>query len=643
MVILIAVVAGAIPAAAATTTSWATWQPLSGTGGAYTTSVQIADRPAITATMTTDSRAGQVGVVSGASVWLAQGTPVGAKYGSSAGQPYVNLRPKSDTATAPSTTTYTFAEPTPTSGWTFALGDIDADAVRITAIGTDGQGLTSMQLGFRGGFNYCAPGVAGKPSCTGSATDVPTWDAVNQTLTGNAAAADTSGSAAWFEPSAPITSLTFEFTRRSGFPVYQTWFASIARDITGTVIDQADGPLEGIALELTDANGTVVGTTTTAAGGGYSFPGFVATDGYIVRAVLPEGKIAVSPLRQTADLTDTDAVVDFAVRDIVPVAVSGRVVDGDGNPLTDVTVTVDDTRTTTTDTDGEYLFDEVAVGPHVVEVTPPPGYTIVDPVEPVVVPEDSEEPIVLDDVVVVENADLSGAVRIDGTGVAGVTVTAVRPDGTTLSTVTDANGGYTFPRLDDGEYRITVSAPDGYAVVGATTRNETVAGTDVQDVDFELTRVGAVSGVVRDDDGTPIPDVTITVSTDGDSQQVTTDADGGYRLGDLTPGTYTLTVTPPPGTEIVGPGVLTVEVTTAGESFVDQDFILAPIVVDPTDPPTPTPTPTATPTDPPGTGENHLPATGLGPETFGWAAAGGAVLLLGAVLLVVSRRRSRRD
>lgn len=112
-------------------------------------------------------------MISGSSTWLSAGTPVGAKYGSSQGRPCLNLRPKADTPKAPSTTTYTFARPTPSSGWTFVLGDIDADAVQIRAIGNDGTALTAAQLGFQGGFNYCAPGLPGKPSCTGQPPRCP--------------------------------------------------------------------------------------------------------------------------------------------------------------------------------------------------------------------------------------------------------------------------------------------------------------------------------------------------------------------------------------------------------------------------------------------------------------------------------------
>ncbi|MCS3443079.1 MSCRAMM family protein [Microbacterium phyllosphaerae] len=639
-IVLVAALVGAIPAAAATTTAWASWQPLSGTGGAYTTTVQIAAQPAVTATMTSDSRAGQVGVISGATNWLSQGTPVGAKYGSSINQSYVNLRPKADNATSPSTTTYSFANPTPASGWTFVLGDIDADAVRIQAIGANGQALTAAQLGFRGGFNYCAPGVAGKPSCTGDATDVPTWDATTQTLTGNAAALDTSGAAAWFEPSVPITSLTFFFTRRSGFPVYQTWFASIARDITGVVTDNAEvpQPQPGATLTLTDANGKVVATTTSGADGSYSFPGVVATDGYAVRVTAPTDMIPVGEMSVPVNLTTADGVANFIVRDIVPVPVSGRVTDTEGNPIAGVLVTIG-TQTTTTDAEGRYVIDDVPVGPQTATIITPDGYTIFSGPPPFTVPDDSEEEIPGIDFVLAEAPTLSGVVRAGGSGVAGITVTASGPGGVVLTTVTDEAGAYSFPRLDAGDYEITMTTPDGYASTGPTSQNETVAAADVENVDFELAKLGAFSGVVRTDDGAPVSGVRITLTTDEGTQTLTTDADGAYGLGKLPPGTYTLTITAPAGSTIVGPATLTVEVTSAGETFVDQDFTLAAIVVPPTDPPT-DPEP---PTTPPNNGGGTLPGTGLGQETFMWAGIGGAVLVLGAVLFVVSRRRSRRD
>lgn len=618
------------PVSAATTANWAAWAPLTGAGGAYATSMTLAGQPALTAQMSSDSR-GAAAVVSGSSMWLSEGTPVGEKYGSSRDQPYLNLRPKADTATAPSTTTYSFESPTPASGWTFVLGDIDADQVRIQAVGADGAPLTAAELGFREGFNYCADGVVGKPSCTGDPLDVPEWDPATLTLTGNDAAADTNGAAAWFEPQTSISSLTFVFTRRAGFPVYQTWFASLARDITGAVTDTGVG-VDGVALNLIDANGDVVGTTTTAGGGLYSFEGFFATDGYTVEAVLPADKIAVDANRKPADLTDADDVVDFSIRDIVPVAVSGNVSDSDGNPMPGVEVTIGGV-TTTTDSNGDYLFDTVSVGDYTATITTPDGYTISSSPPPFSVPAQSETPITGVNFIVAANPSLSGTVTAAGTGVPGVTVTAEGPDGT-LSTVTGADGTYRFPLLPAGEYTVTVTAPEGTLVVGPATRSEAITDGDVENVDFELARFGSIEGTVFLDDGTPFPGATVTLSGPGDPVVFTTDATGDYARGTLPPGEYTMTLTVPAGYTAVGPVTRTVTITAAGEAIIDQDFVLL------ADAPAPTPTPTPTPgggTAPAGT----LPATGLDPTAGAFALAGLLAALAGTALVVVTTRRRR--
>ena len=69
----------------------------------------------------------------GAAAFLNATTPFGAFFGSSQGRPYLNV-PAAPGA-LPSTVTYTFATPTPATGWGFNLGDIDADTVQIAATG----------------------------------------------------------------------------------------------------------------------------------------------------------------------------------------------------------------------------------------------------------------------------------------------------------------------------------------------------------------------------------------------------------------------------------------------------------------------------------------------------------------------------
>ncbi|MBS1907707.1 MAG: carboxypeptidase regulatory-like domain-containing protein [Actinobacteria bacterium] len=629
------------PASAATGTPWADWTPLQGTGGAYSGSVQIAS-PQLKADYTSDSLGGSVGVFNGDSVWLAASTDVGAKYGSSRDQQYLNLRPRADNATSPSETTYTFAHPTPTANWTFVLGDIDADQVRITALGPDGRTLTAAQLGFRGGFNYCAPGLAGKPSCTGDAADVPSWDPATTTLTGNAAAADTSGAAAWFEPNAPISSLTFAFTRRAGFPVYQTWFAAITRTISGTVTDTTAGtPSDGTVVRLIGSDGTVLGEATTSADGPYAFPDVLATGGYRVEITPPAGKISDQPAR-AVDVTDGDGTADFTVRDIVPVPVSGAVRDQHGNPIAGATVTLDGGRTVVTAADGTYLLDDVAVGQHTVTITAPDGYTVVSSPEPFTVPAGVETPITGQDFVLQALPTLSGTVTAVGTGVGGVVVTASGPGGT-VQAVTAADGTYAFPRLPAGEYTVSVEAPQGYVVSGAASRSETVAADDVTQVDFALARLGSVSGAVTDDGGSPIANARVTVNGSDGPRVVTTGDDGGYALGDLPAGDYVITVTVPDGYTGATPASRSVTITDAGELVDAQDFVLTPVAVTPTPTPTPTPTVTPTPTPTPtpapgGTGGGSLPPTGADPLP---ALGAASVLLLAGTFLVLAVRRRR--
>lgn len=650
LVAAVAVVAS--PASAATTTQWAVWQPLTGSAGAYATSVRLTPDATMIAAVTSTSRSGQVGVIPGASTWLSEGTPVGAKYGSSRDQPYVNLRPQADTPTGASTTTYAFQNPTPTAGWTFVLGDIDADSVRIQAIGPDGQALTADQLGFRGGFNYCAPGVVGKPSCTGSATDVPAWDPATLTLTGNAAAVDTSGAAAWFEPSAPITTLSFVFTRRSGLPVYQTWFASLARDVSGTVVDDGGVPQAGVSLSLTDEYGRVIAGATTAADGTYAFPGILGSDGYTVRASAPDGMIADGGASRPVDLSETDAVdIDFVVRAIIPVAVSGRVVDENGDGVDGVRVTIDGTDLAAiTESDGRYLFDTVPVGDHVVRVTPTPGFSTTDDTRSISVPDDSEEPIVIppeEDFVLQTNADLSGVVTSPSTstGVMGAVITVSDAGGTVVATTTTRPlGVYTIPRVPPGEYTVTVTPPNGYGPLGPIYAAVDLGTESVTDVNFELAVLGSFSGTVRDASGTPLAGVGLTLEGPGGTRQLVSAEDGTFGLAGLAPGEYLLIVIPPEGTQAVDFGRRSFGFRPEGGGpFTMQDFVLAAVAVEPT--PTPTPDP-PTPAPAPGTGggsagTGSLPGTGLGPETFAWAAGGAVVLLLGATLLIVSRRRAR--
>lgn len=586
---------GPVPATAATTAGWAAWEPLTGTGGSFTTTMRLPAGGFPAATVTSDSRAGQVGVQSGTSSWLSAATPVGARYGSSQGQPYLNLRPRADTPTTPSTTTYTFERPTPAGGWTFVLGDIDADQVTVVARGEGGRLLTGAELGYQGGFNYCA--VTPSPACTG--VDVPTWNPATGVLQGNTAATDTSGATGWFEPTAPVTSLTLLFQQRSGLPVFQTWFASLARDVTGTVVLQGVGPVAGATLALLSADGVRLATTTSGADGTYSFTGYTAADGYTVEVTPPPapagqaGYVVVGPGSLPADLAATDATgVDFTVRPILPVPVGGTVLTEDGTPVPGATITIAGPGgpvTAVTDSNGAYLVDQVALGQHTVTVTPPPGYTVEEPGQSFeVFP--GEEALRTVSFVVQPFPAASGAVTAGGLGVAGAVVSFTGPGGATGSTLTAADGTYLFDLLPAGPYTVTVAPPPGFTVDEPASRTVTLGAQDVTGIDFTLARPGAVGGTVTADDGAPVPGAAVLVSGPGGDVPLTSGPDGTYFVDGLGPGDYTITLTVPGGYVATGPVESVVTLTSGGESRLDQDFTVeAAVAVEPVVPVEPTP------------------------------------------------------
>ncbi len=537
------------------------------------------------ATITSDSAGGSaVGRQSGASTFLPAASDVGRRYGQSRGRPYLNLRPYTVNGSGvpgSSTTTYAFAAPTPASGWTFVLGDVDADQVTVSATDPEGTPVTSGDLGFRSTFNYCGPG-----GCTANA-DVPRWDPETATLTGNARALDTDGAAAWFEPEVPLSTLTLVFTRRAGFPVYQTWFASLSHTLTGTVDAPGDAQ-EGLTVRLLAPDGRQVGETTTDADGRYRFADLATYDGYRVALVRPVGLTSDQPLARTVDLSEDDQVADFSLRALVPVAVSGTVRDPDGQPLAGVEVRLTGPgpdRTAVTDAEGGYVFDDVPVGDDYTLTATAPDATTASAARTFSVPPDTEDPVVGQDFILTPDprGSASGTVTAeDGSPVPGVRITVADGGGTERVATTDGQGRWALNDLPPGSYTATVTAPEGAEVTGAADLDFTVPerGGASDGLDFEL-RVPAppatytAGGRVTDEAGMAFPDVTVTVR-DPDGQAFGTAAtgqDGLWEVPGLPPAEgWSATVDPPGGYEAEDEATLTF--TVSENDAEGLDFVL---------------------------------------------------------------------
>ncbi|MGJ9412731.1 carboxypeptidase regulatory-like domain-containing protein [Aeromicrobium sp. CF4.19] len=354
--------------------------------------------------------AGPARVAVGGSTWLGEATDPGAVYGTSRDRPYLSLRPAANNPQSPSTTTYTFEEPTPAQGWTFVLGDIDSEFLDVAATGPDGQPVALSDLGFRGGFNYCAaPPRPGTSVCgtDDSERPVPSWDGTTGRLE-TTSDVDTNGAAAWFEPTVPISTVTVTSTQRRGNPAYQTWFAALSRDVSGTVAGTPECPVGGLEVVLTAADGTELATTTTADDGTYGFDDVSTYDDHTVTVATPEGCRTVGESTQTADLSETDAVVDVEL-EAVTGTVGGIVADTDGDPVADVEITVTgpdgSEQTATTDVGGSYEVPVLPPGEYTVTVDPPEGTEVVGGGERVVTIDEDGTDVELD--FVLETTDVA--------------------------------------------------------------------------------------------------------------------------------------------------------------------------------------------------------------------------------------------
>ncbi|KTR08894.1 carboxypeptidase regulatory-like domain-containing protein [Curtobacterium citreum] len=569
-------VTGATSASAATTGHWGAFE-VDGSGRAYTGSVSLPGFPETTFTST--SR--QAAVVSGATTGQGPYTPPGAVYGNSRGNTYLNQRPSADQPNAASAavTTYTFAGGTPgAGGWSFVLGDIDADQATISATLADGSPASVAQLGYQGSYNSCSTVSPGGWSCppdpggTTPGQDRPTWDATTGVLVGNAAANDTAGASAWFTPTASLATLTITYQQRSGFPVYQTWFANKTSSLSGTATLDGEA-LPDTLVTVTAPNGTEY-TTTTDGQGRYTFDALTQADGYRVSVATPDNATltaAPAPVSLRADVTDADFAFATPPGTVV---VDGTVVDTDGTPVADVTVVVTDPATgatlaeVVTDAEGRYTVPGLPAGTPVVATadgaTPVTATTGADGAPAATVP-----PLVVQ----APLGAVGGRVTVDGTAPGDPARIELLQGGEVVASFDTAADGTYDLRVRPGTYTVRTTTPTGTA--GPTEVSVTVAadGTATADFPFTTPVPATVSqpGSVRYEDGTPIGGVTVTArpvdAGAGAVVVVPTNADGTYDLAGLTPGTpYRITVD--------GAAAQVVTTVDTGAASTPVDFVL---------------------------------------------------------------------
>lgn len=360
--------------------------------------------------------------------------------------------------------------------------------------------------------------------------------------------------------------------------------------IRGTVTDEADQPLAGVAVTVTDTDQeTRYVETETDADGRYRV-GRLTTDDYVVLFNgYAAGKGAEywsnAPTRTTATPVavvsgEDDTGIDAVLKQ--PGVLRGTVTDaqsGDPVPYAGITLLElrdGDWRTTryTTGTDARGRYELTGVwGTYRVLATGPgydthghafhPGVADVDDADSVTVPEGGiVEDVDIDLPRQPGTSTISGRVDAAGTGAAGMVVTAelrVGDDGwwEAASVTTAADGSYRAYVGYPGTYRIRFTDPSGgfddqwwrgrATAASATPLEIPEGGTEVTDVDAELGSVpaGAISGTVTGWEDELLDEVDVTIyerstitSSWTEVATVGTDAAGEWVVPDLPVGTY---------------------------------------------------------------------------------------------------------
>jgi thermitase len=131
----------------------------------------------------------------------------------------------------------------------------------------------------------------------------------------------------------------------------------------------------------------------------------------------------------------------------------------------------------------------------------------------------------------------SGAVTVSGTALGGAVVEALSGGLIQGTSVTDANGVYHL-YLPAGTYDLRASATGD---INASVNGQSVGGGASATVNLAISKLGNISGVVKDSSGAGVGNAAVDISGASFSAGATTDAAGNFTTVGLPAGTYTVT------------------------------------------------------------------------------------------------------
>jgi protocatechuate 3,4-dioxygenase beta subunit len=311
-------------------------------------------------------------------------------------------------------------------------------------------------------------------------------------------------------------------------------------DVDGQVSDAQGRPLVDVGLTLMRKSGQLPQPTDERTRsdeqGRFAFPNLPAGT-YVVRG---EACGCVAGLSEPVTLEPGREPPEIALVLQPAGAITGRLLDADGRPLSGRKVTAQGTpedgaaapRSARTDTAGRFALHDLAPGTWTVAASPAA-------LEHAVVKPDSVTQVELH---AARASALHGTVVADGVGVPGAAIVAMS-DGFPRHTLSDERGRYDLA-LDPGAWLLRVTTADG----GLSTTDVTLAPGEVRTLDLPLP-VGRLTVLAQSADGTPAVGTALNLdwlpagATAGESWkdvpcQLVTDAHGTLVYEHLPAGDY---------------------------------------------------------------------------------------------------------
>jgi D-alanyl-D-alanine carboxypeptidase len=150
------------------------------------------------------------------------------------------------------------------------------------------------------------------------------------------------------------------------------------------------------------------------------------------------------------------------------------------------------------------------------------------------------------------------------------------------TTISGADGVYTFAGVAPGTYTLAVTPPAGFTIgAGATQSITVVGGAQASAATFVLNPAiptnGTIRGTVKDNINVAVANATVALTGNGQAARTaTTGCDGAYTFADLPPGPYALAVTPPAGFTVGAAATRSVTLASGAETAASALLVTRP-------------------------------------------------------------------